>query len=86
MEILEQIKWERDVAIAQLKEIGIGFGEKTDKVREAVAKQKAEKPIFYDNCGNKTVSARCPRCHEIFDESGLRKYCGFCGQKLKVVF
>ena len=27
---VEQIKWERDVAIKQLEEIGLSFGEKTD--------------------------------------------------------
>ena len=51
----------------------------------ALEKQISQKPIYHDNCGNKTVSARCPRCHEVFDESGLQKYCGFCGQKVKVV-
>lgn len=52
---------------------------------KALKKQVSQKPIYHDNCGNKTVSARCPRCHEVFDESGLQKYCGFCGQKVKVV-
>ena len=30
--VLEQIKWERDIAIAQLNELGISFGEKIDGV------------------------------------------------------
>lgn len=29
---LEQIRWERDIAIEQLSELGIGFGEKIDGV------------------------------------------------------
>ena len=52
---------------------------------KSINKQISQEPIYHDNCGNKTVSARCPRCHEVFDESGLQKYCGFCGQKVKVV-
>lgn len=29
---LEQIRWERDIAIGQLEELGIGFGQKIDGV------------------------------------------------------
>ena len=29
---VEQFKWERDVAIQQLEELGIGFGEKIDGI------------------------------------------------------
>lgn len=29
---LEQIRWERDIAIAQLQELGISFGQKIDGV------------------------------------------------------
>ena len=32
---------------------------------KALKKQVSQKPIYHDNCGNKTVSARCPRCHEV---------------------
>lgn len=28
---LEQVKWERDIAIGQLKELGLGLGEEIDK-------------------------------------------------------
>lgn len=28
--VLDQIRWERDIAIKQLNELGISFGEKTD--------------------------------------------------------
>ena len=30
--VLEQIRWERNIAIEQLKELGISFGEKIDGV------------------------------------------------------
>lgn len=29
----EQVKWERDVAIAQLNEIGVGLGQKMDDIK-----------------------------------------------------
>jgi hypothetical protein len=32
----EQVKWERDIAIAQLKELGIGFGQKKLDMVEVV--------------------------------------------------
>lgn len=35
----EQILWERDIAIKQLEDIGLSFGEKTDRVKEALEKQ-----------------------------------------------
>ena len=31
MGVFEQVRWERDVAIGQLEELGIGFGEKVNK-------------------------------------------------------
>lgn len=29
---IDQIRWERDIAIEQLRELGVGFGQKTDGV------------------------------------------------------
>lgn len=34
--VVEQFKWERDIAIAQLEELGIGFGEKVPDMVEVV--------------------------------------------------
>ena len=47
-------------------------------VNKAVRKQIAKKVVYHDNCGNKSVSERCPMCFEV--ASG--DYCEFCGQKL----
>lgn len=39
--VIEQYRWERDVAISQLEELGIGFGEKIeDEVIKAVKEVK----------------------------------------------
>lgn len=44
-------------------------------------KQIPMTPVQHDNCGNKCVSYRCPKCFEIvFD----KPYCEECGQKLNV--
>ena len=44
----------------------------------AIKKQIPKKVVCYDNCGNKSLSERCPKCFEV--ASG--DYCEFCGQKL----
>lgn len=35
---LDQIRWERDIAIQQLNQIGLCFGEKVDHIKEAIEK------------------------------------------------
>ena len=40
MNLLEQYRWERDIAIEQLESIGLSLGEKTDVVKDAIEKQK----------------------------------------------
>ena len=65
---IEQYKWERDVAVSQLKEIGVEFGEKTDKIQKVINKQipiKADKvevqPYFRKHFADKYT---CPICHK----------------------
>lgn len=43
---LEQFKWERDIAIDQLKELGIGFGQKIDG--KYLTKEEYEQLIEYE--------------------------------------
>ena len=52
--VLGQYKWERDVAIEQLKEIGLGFGSKTDLIwltQEAYKELLEYKFMYEDLCG-----------------------------------
>ena len=42
---LDQIKWERDIAIEQLKELGISFGEKIDG--KYISKEEYEQLLEY---------------------------------------
>ena len=43
--LIDQYKWERDVAINQLEELGIGFGQKIDGVY--LTKEEYEKLLEY---------------------------------------
>lgn len=74
---IEQIKWERDIAIKQLEEIGVGFGEKIDDVKEAVDKSnpmKVRKTGYYTFC--------CPVCGKGVGWE-IPNYCERCGQRLE---
>lgn len=42
---IDQIRWERDIAIEQLRELGIGFGQKTDGVY--LTKEEYEELLKY---------------------------------------
>ena len=43
--VLDQIRWERDIAIEQLKELGINFGEKIDG--KYISKEEYEQLLEY---------------------------------------
>ena len=90
----EQVVWERDLAMHQLEEYGIGFGEIFDHdkcvlIEEAIKKQEYQKPykdsIGIDSEGNDVyVSAYCPICKHEFEigQDDWMNYCPKCGQKL----
>ena len=44
--LVEQYKWERDIALEQLKEMGCGFGQNMDDVKKAL--EKADKYRWHD--------------------------------------
>lgn len=79
---IEQIMWERDMAISQLEEIGVSFGEKMDEVKEALEKQ-IEK--FVD-CpkgfqGVRNTRYYCPACKALTRQ--CEAFCHKCGQSVK---
>lgn len=68
-ELFEQVKWERDIATAQLEEHGIAFGEKKTEVRRGEWIRAT--PYSQDYCNQcgltpKTLFGRlppfCPNC------------------------
>ena len=81
-----QYKWELDVAISQLEELGLSLGQKVDHVKEAIDKQVikdviAEKYFYGENY-------YCPCCRNYLgaDHNNLKdvKYCDKCGQKINI--
>lgn len=75
--VFEQIKWERDVALEQLEEIGVCLGRKMDDVKEAMEKQIPKKPDT--ECDDWI----CPNCKEEYDiYFDKYDYCPRCGQAI----
>ena len=71
-EVLTQIRWERDIAISQLEEIGKSLGEKMDDVKIIVTAIWIEKRHGYLECSN---------CH--CDTNRLDKHGYPIGQDIK---
>ena len=84
--VLEQVRWERDVAVSQLNELGLSLGQKVDHVKDAINKQVSMDiivdPYFYG------VNYHCPHCGNYIgaDHNNLKdiNYCNRCGQKITV--
>lgn len=62
-ELFEQVKWERDIATAQLEEHGIAFGEKKTEVRrgEWVINSRFHRMI--GEIEVREMLVKCPYCH-----------------------
>lgn len=54
---------------------------------ECAEKQIPKKPVYHDDCGNKTpYQPRCPKCYEAINETwhlAGESWCPDCGQKLE---
>lgn len=81
-EVLEQIQWERDVAIDQLNSYGVQFGEKADvqKVKHGEWRGWGKGGTYhYENYGT------CSVCHEDAEiGTKYRNYCPNCGARMDV--
>ena len=81
--VYEQIKWERDIAISQLEEIGISLGQKMDDVKEALEKQIPKKVVKIHVPNTSFCKSHyreiCPTCSKAYEGTD---YCPMCGQKL----
>lgn len=86
--VVDQIKWERDTALSQLKEIGKGLGEKMDDVKPMKPHYTTLKYIV----SGKEVSVKHPECPKCIKNSGLylwdaeiergQAFCKRCGQSI----
>ena len=87
--LVDQYKWERDVVLEQLKEIGCVFGQNMEKEKKAIETSYSSKLIAKDiieetnssynkcnNCGEYICNEREYRLKDIYN------YCPNCGQAI----
>ena len=74
-----QYMWERDIAIEQLNELGIGLGEKVDHIRKTVDKSNVQDAVY------KNGIFVCPNCEAATFPLSLYNgdYCIKCGQHIR---
>ena len=81
--VLEQVMWERDMALETLKEHGIGFCEKSDMVEvrhgEWIVMEEYKTALSGSRI-NKIKTYHCPYCKKRFRQR--MKFCGECGAKM----
>ena len=78
---IEQIKWERDVAIEQLKSIGKGLGEKMDDVQPVKRgkwTRKESKRMYWYVCSE--CGGGCP-CNG-YGQDMFTEWCPTCGARM----
>ena len=81
--LYEQIKWERDVALAQLEEYGVSLGEKADvaEVQQGLWIQPHWKNSNYccncSECGGEAMHREYQ-----WDKNGIYPICPNCGAKM----
>lgn len=75
--VLEQVMWERDMALKTLEEHGIGFCEKSDVVE---VRHSEWKQVVFDD-GAKSCKC-CMDCGMFVEPKYNYKYCPGCGAKM----
>ena len=72
--VLDQIKWERDIAILQLESYGISLGEKADVAKVVHGRWDIDKSFM-------PFLSTCSQCGVIYDVDGAFdwNYCPNCG-------
>ena len=78
---LEQYVWERDVVLSQLEELGLGLGEKTDRVEALIDRDKEEEAVYKHETGTFV----CPCCGTSTFSLVLYggDFCQHCGKRVK---
>ena len=85
---IQQILWERDIAIQQLEEIGISLGEKMDSVKETVERQKPKKIVYksdfaFSDGFSHYRMGKCPMCDRYYNSNDEVNYCSKCGHAIR---
>lgn len=79
----DQVAWEKYVAVSQLAELGVKFGEKVDKYKAALQKTMVSENVKYTVCDTEWgLDARyvCPECLQPVEKE--HKFCPHCGKAL----
>ena len=74
----EQIKWERDTAIAQLKELGFGLGEKPRTSEDCISRKEAIKAMEDKAKGLKnldTINGLCGAVAILYELPSVQPIC-----------
>lgn len=88
-EYIKQIRWERDIAISQLEDIGCGLGQDMTEVKEKLESFRPRGEwILLNHCSNAGVY--CSNCHKkVFKEEMYyanvkikSKFCPNCGAEM----
>ena len=87
--LVDQYKWERDVVLEQLKEIGCVFGQNMEKEKEAIEKSYSSKLIARDTIGEtNSRHYSCSNCGEYicnekeYKLKNIYNYCPNCGKAI----
>lgn len=86
--LIEQLRWERDIALAQLEEIGVGLGAKMDDIKAAVEKQVKRQWEHEEGLYGERLYT-CPVCNDTFVltdgtmQDNNYNHCPACGQRLE---
>lgn len=79
--LFDQIKWERDIAIGQLREIDCQLGQKMDGVK---AKLEAVPVVHGRWAFGGDGIVECTKCGETYDANMLpRNFCPNCGADMR---
>lgn len=79
----DQVAWEKYVAVSQLAELGIKFGERVDEYKAALQKTMTSENVKYTVCDTRWgLDARyvCPEC--LYPVEKEHKFCPHCGKAL----
>ena len=78
-EMFEQIMWERDLAIQQLKDLGYGLGEKPKENDDDTMEWIQHIDPRFDNSGR--WLRKCSKCGYVTRNYGHENFCPNCGRR-----
>lgn len=77
--VYNQLRWEYEIAMSQLSELGLSLGQRVDHIKNLIEKNECKDAIYKDGI------FICPRCGASVFPLSLYdgEYCIKCGQRVK---